>query len=307
MKNERLYDFIQNEQLGEVRLNEPLNQYTTWRIGGSAEIFCQPENWRACSRVLYQADLLEIPVTFLGYGSNVLVADEGVRGLVIQTKKMSRIIWEEPYVTAEAGVALAQLSQQVGHKGLRGLEFACGIPGSVGGAAIMNAGAYGSSMSYVVNKVRTLNLSGVSKSYSKEELEFAYRTSILKKNRKEIITEVEFILENGDAMESKRLMDEYLQLRKNKHPLHLPNAGSVFRNPPEISAGRLIEEAQAKGWRVGDAQVSEQHANFIVNLNRAKATDVIKLIKEVQKQVYNKQSIWLETEVVLMGFEDNRR
>jgi UDP-N-acetylmuramate dehydrogenase len=237
MKNERLYDFIQNEQLGEVRLNEPLKQYTTWRIGGAAEIFCQPEDWRACSRVLSQANQLRIPVTFLGSGSNVLVADQGIRGLVIQTKKMSSITWKEPCVTAEAGVALAQLSLQAGNKGLRGLEFACGIPGSVGGAAIMNAGAYGRSMSLVVNRVRTLSLSGECKNYSNEELEFAYRNSILKKNKQEIVVDVEFILENGDVDESKRLMDEYLQLRKDKHPLHLPNAGSVFRNPQKLKDG----------------------------------------------------------------------
>lgn len=302
MKNGRLVDFIQKERLGEVRLNEPLSQYTTWRIGGAAEIFYQPEDWSACSRVLSQADQLDIPVTILGSGSNVLVADEGVKGLVIQTKKMNRFFWGEVFVTAEAGASLAQLSQQAGHKGLRGLEFACGIPGSVGGAAIMNAGAYGSSMSQVVIEVRTLTLSGESKIYNNVELEYAYRTSILKKKAKEIVVEVKFQLANGDAMESIRVMEEYLQLRKDKHPLHLPNAGSVFRNPPDMPAGRLIEETGLKGLRVGDAQVSEQHANFIVNLNEAKASDILKLIKEVQKEVYNKKSIWLETEVVLIGF-----
>lgn len=306
MEIEKLYNFIQEEELGEVRLNESLEQYTTWRIGGPAEIFCQPDNWLSCAKILAMTDKLHIPVTFLGSGSNVLVADKGVTGLVIQTKKMSRITWKDPCIIVEAGAAIAQLSQQAGSRGLKGLEFACGIPGSVGGAAIMNAGAYGASMSKVVSEVRTLDLAGQMKLYSKDELEYGYRTSILK-SKSEIVVEVKFILENGDIQESKRIMDEYLRLRKEKHPLHLPNAGSVFQNPPDKPAGRLIEEAGLKGWRVGDAQVSEQHANFIVNLNRAKASDVLKLIGEVQKEIYNKKSIWLETEVVLLGFEDNRR
>lgn len=306
MNTEKLYNFIRAEKLGEVRKKEPLDQYTTWKIGGPAEIFCQPENWRSCAKVLTMAAQLHIPATFLGSGSNVLIADEGIKGLVIQTKKMSRIIWEEPYITAEAGVALAQLSQQAGNKGLKGLEFACGIPGSVGGAVIMNAGAYGTSMSKVVNEVRTVDSTGKTRLYNIEEMQYGYRTSILK-TKKELAVEVKFFLEQGDIEESRRLMDEYLKLRKEKHPLHLPNAGSVFRNPPDKPAGRLIEEAQLKGKRIGDAQVSEQHGNFIVNLYRAKASDVLKLIGEVQKEVYNKKSIWLETEVVLLGFEDNRR
>lgn len=306
MNIEKLENFIRTEKLGEARKKEPLDLYTTWKIGGPAEILYQPENWRSCAKVLAMAEQLRIPVTFLGSGSNVLVADEGIKGLVIQTKKMSRIIWEEPYITAEAGVALAQLSQQAGNKGLRGLEFACGIPGSVGGATIMNAGAYGTSMSKVVSEVRTLDSTGQTKLYKNEDLQYGYRTSILK-TKKELTVEVKFFLEPGDIEACRRLMDEYLKLRKEKHPLHLPNAGSVFRNPPDKPAGRLIEEAELKGKKIGDAQVSEQHGNFIVNLNRAKASDVLKLIGEVQKEVYHKKSIWLETEVVLLGFEDNGR
>ncbi|MDX9871667.1 MAG: UDP-N-acetylmuramate dehydrogenase [Clostridia bacterium] len=306
MSIQKLYDFVQTEGLGEVLLEEPLSQHTTWRIGGPAEVFCQPKDWPACSQILAEARGLNIPVTFLGSGSNVLVADTGVKGLVLQTRNLNSMVWQEPEVWVESGVALATLSLQAGGKGLRGLEFACGIPGSVGGAAIMNAGAYGSSMSKVVKEVRILDLSGESRVYQNAELGYAYRTSILK-HKAEIVVEVKFLLEAGDAHESKKQMEEYLANRKKKHPLHLPNAGSVFRNPPGIPAGRLIEEAGLKGKRVGDAQVSEQHGNFIVNLNQAKAADVLTLIEEVQQEVKKKKSITLETEVVFLGIKDNRR
>lgn len=301
-----LYHLIQTERLGEVHRDEPLSEHTTWRIGGPADLFYWPDDQYSCARVVLEAHHRRIPVVFLGAGSNVLVADEGVRGLVIQTKKFNQIVWEGKNLAAGAGTALAHLSQLSVQKGLTGLEFACGIPGSVGGAALMNAGAYGSSMSKVVSQVRTLTLTGEIRQYQNEQLEFGYRTSLLK-HRTELILEVLFTLEQGDSQESKKLMEEYLQRRKQRHPLHLPNAGSVFRNPPDIPAGRLIEQAGAKGLRVGDAQVSEQHGNFIVNLNRATAKDVLRLIREVQEVVYQKKAIWLETEVVLLGFEDNRR
>lgn len=301
MSIQALYDYIQQQNLGEALLKEPLSLHTTWRIGGPAEMFCQPKDWVACSQILAEAKSLAIPVTFLGAGSNVLVADAGVRGLVLQTRNLSSIVWQGQEVWAESGVALASLSLQAGGKGLRGLEFACGIPGSIGGAAIMNAGAYGSSMSKVVKEVRTLDLSGESKVYQNAELGYAYRTSILKRID-EIVVEVKFLLTPGDAKESKKQMEEYLANRKQKHPLHLPNAGSVFRNPPDKPAGRLIEEAGLKGRRVGDAQVSEQHGNFIVNLNQATAADVLQLIEEVQQEIRKKKSISLETEVVFLGF-----
>lgn len=300
MQIKELFRLILGEELGEVYRDVSLAQHTTWRIGGPADLFYQPEDLPACARVLSIAYSLGIPVTFLGAGSNVLVADEGLRGLVVYTKKLNRITWG-PRIRAQAGAALASLSQQAGQEGLRGLEFACGIPGSVGGAAIMNAGAYGAYMSDVVTKISTLTLKGETKSYGIKELGYGYRTSQLK-GKPELVVEVEFNLQPGDAQESRRLMESYLQLRREKHPLHLPNAGSVFRNTPQGPAGRLIEEAGLKGRRVGDAQVSEQHANFIVNLNKAKAKDVRQLIREVQQEVFRKKSVWLENEVVFLGF-----
>ncbi|MCR4441116.1 MAG: UDP-N-acetylmuramate dehydrogenase [Peptococcaceae bacterium] len=306
MKIENVYDFIRDEKLGGVFLNEPLSLYTTWRIGGRADLLYQPENAGDCARVLALAGREDVPVHFLGFGSNVLIADEGLRGLVIHTKRLNMIKTEGKKITAGAGVPLAGLSQQAAAKGLSGLEFACGIPGSVGGAVIMNAGAYGSSMSAVVTRATTLSKTGERREYGNAEMRFGYRTSCLK-NKGELVVEVEIDLPEGDAEESRRRMEEYLRLRKEKHPLHLPSAGSVFRNPPGSPAGCLIETAGMKGRRVGDAQVSEQHANFIVNLGEAKAAEVIKLIEEVQKEVYRKNSIWLETEVVLLGFDDRRR
>lgn len=299
------YNLLLEKGEGAFLLNEPLKKYTTWRVGGPADIFYRPENPEQCAQVLSLAWRHQVPVTFLGVGSNVLVSDEGIRGLVIQTEGFREVFWNETEVTAGSGVLLSHLSRLAAEKGLSGLEFAAGIPGSLGGAVVMNAGAYGFSLDQVIVSVKSLDLEGTLKEYRKNELDLNYRYSVFKK-KKEIIVETTLSLKPGEITEIKQLMTGYLNTRREKQPLELPNAGSVFKNTG-MGAGRLIEGVGAKGWRIGDAQVSEKHGNFIVNLGEAKAGEIIALIKEVQEAVREKYNLELETEVVFLGFTDNRR
>ena len=303
MDLKKIYDLITKEGWGEVYPDEPMSRHTTWRIGGPADLLYQPEKWEYCPEVLAAASALQIPVTFLGAGSNVLVADEGIRGLVVHTKKLKALSWQGPTAVAESGVPLTFLSNLAAEKGLSGLEFAAGIPGTLGGAVIMNAGAYGQSLGEVVKRVKTVARNGEVKTYSQEQMEYSYRSSVLQ-HKEELVGVVEICLETREPAEVRKRTEEYLELRRHKHPLHLPSAGSVFKNPRGIAAAKLIEEVGAKGWRVGDAEVSRQHANFIVNRGEAKAVDVLKLIEEVGRAVKNRFTIQLDTEVIKLGFDD---
>lgn len=285
----------------EILFAEPLAKHTTWRIGGPAEYFCRPQTLLDCRKVLNIAWEERVPVTILGSGSNTLISDEGIKGLVMKTTRLRELSWENNVVTVGAGVALRNLSRQAGEKGLTGLEFAIGIPGTLGGAVIMNAGAHGQSVGESVQEVKTITPAGEVQSYSVEELNFSYRNSALK-HGEELLVEAVLSLKPGNSQTINEMMNRFISIRQEKQPLQYPNAGSVFRNPPGDSAGRLIEAVGAKGWRIGDAQISHQHANFIVNLGQAKARDVLTIIKEVQKAVQEEYSICLETEVILLGF-----
>jgi len=290
---------------GQFCLDEPLQKHTTWKVGGPVDILYRPHDPEECANVLQLAAEYQVPVTILGAGSNVLVADQGLRGLVIVTEGFRKISWEQHQVIAGSGVLLSHLSRLAADQGLSGLEFAAGIPGSLGGAVVMNAGAYGYSMEQLIVNVKTIDLAGKRKEYYQEDLAFAYRYSIFKQ-RQELITEVKLTFQPGNIAKIKEQMNKYLMMRREKQPLELPNAGSVFKNSRQ-GAGRLIESIGVKGWRVGDAQISEKHANFIVNLGQAKASEIRELIREVQIAVKEKCGIDLETEVVFLGFEDNRR
>ncbi|HHY05766.1 MAG TPA: UDP-N-acetylmuramate dehydrogenase [Clostridia bacterium] len=305
MNIEEFYKLLQKKNYGSLFLKEPLKKYTTWRVGGPADLLYRPTKVGECADVLQLAWQHQIPVTILGVGSNVLVADQGLKGLVVLTEGFRQIVWQENLVTVGSGVLLSHLSRLAAEKGLAGLEFAAGIPGSLGGAVVMNAGAYGDSLEQVIVSVKSLDLEGKPKTYEKAELALGYRDSIFKR-RKELIVEIKLALQRGNIAEIKAQMARCLNLRREKQPLEWPNAGSVFKNSGQ-GAGRLIEGVGAKGWRVGDAQISEKHANFIVNLGEAKASEIMTLIKEVQKAVKEKYNVDLETEVVLWGFVDNRR
>jgi len=299
------YKLLNEKRYGPLFFQEPLQKYTTWKVGGPADLVYQPEDLAECAEVLQLARQYQVPVTILGVGSNVLIADQGLRGLVILTQGFQKVTWQQHQVTVGSGVLLSHLSRLAAEKGLTGLEFAAGIPGSLGGAVVTNAGAYGCSLDQVIVSVQSLNMEGKTKEYRKEELALKYRDSIFKRE-KELIVEIRLALQIGNISEIKQRMRQYLHLRREKQPLELPNAGSVFKNTGQ-GAGRLIEGVGAKGWRIGDAQISEKHANFIVNLGEAKASEIKTLIREVQKAVKQKYGVELETEVVFLGFEDNRR
>lgn len=294
------YKLLNEKRYGPLFFQEPLQKYTTWKVGGPADLVYQPEDLAECAEVLQLARQYQVPVTILGVGSNVLIADQGLRGLVILTQGFQKITWQQHQVTVGSGVLLSHLSRLAAEKGLTGLEFAAGIPGSLGGAVVTNAGAYGCSLDQVIVSVQSLNMEGKTKEYRKEELALKYRDSIFKRE-KELIVEIRLTLQIGNISEIKQRMRQYLHLRREKQPLELPNAGSVFKNTGQ-GAGRLIEGVGAKGWRVGDAQISEKHANFIVNLGEAKASEIKTLIREVQKAVKQKYGVELETEVVFLGF-----
>ncbi|MDD2211981.1 MAG: UDP-N-acetylmuramate dehydrogenase [Clostridia bacterium] len=294
------YKLLNEKRYGPLFFQEPLQKYTTWKVGGLADLVYQPEDLAECAEVLQLARQYQVPVTILGVGSNVLIADQGLRGLVILTQGFQKITWQQHQVTVGSGVLLSHLSRLAAEKGLTGLEFAAGIPGSLGGAVVTNAGAYGCSLDQVIVSVQSLNMEGKTKEYRKEELALKYRDSIFKRE-KELIVEIRLTLQIGNISEIKQRMRQYLHLRREKQPLELPNAGSVFKNTGQ-GAGRLIEGVGAKGWRVGDAQISEKHANFIVNLGEAKASEIKTLIREVQKAVKQKYGVELETEVVFLGF-----
>ncbi len=283
-----------------------LAPYTTWRIGGPARALFQPQDTGECMTVLSLAAEYSIAVTYLGGGSNVLISDEGLPGLVLLTHGLQKIHWQGNRVRVGAGYRLPKLSWEAGQKGFSGLEFAVGIPGTLGGAVLMNAGAYDGCLSEVIESVEVVTPDGEKRLLGKDELTFGYRISSIKGSGL-LITEVTLLLQPGDVDAITRRMREFYESRKQKQPLRYPNAGSVFKNPLNDSAGRLIEAAGAKGLTVGGAQVSTKHANFIVNLGGATAQDVLTIIKEVQALVFEKFSLLLDTEIVLLGFDNNGR
>lgn len=285
---------------GDIKIFEPMSSHTTWRIGGPADLFFTPVEKKELSKGLEFAKEYKLPVTVIGGGSNILVRDEGIRGLVITTAGMKKMDFKGDTVVTDGGVKLPFLAQKTVQLGLKGLEFAAGIPGTVGGAVIMNAGAHGGSMADVVECVTVMNYQGVIHNLSKEDLAFSYRNSSLKGDNL-IVIEVKFKLKDGDLQEGKGALQKNLAFRKSRQPWEYPNAGSVFKNPEGDSAGRLIDAVGAKGWKIGDAQVSTKHGNFIINLGNATCKDVLMLMEKIRKEVSNKFGVLLEPEILIMG------
>lgn len=283
--------------------NYPLDLLNTWKIGGPAEIVYWPQTSADMSILWQRAREAKIPVWLIGRGSNLLLPDEGLPGITLVTTSLRAIEWGEYKVQVEAGYTLAHLSQEAGERGWSGLEFARGIPGSVGGAVMMNAGAHGDEIAPHIISVTALWEDGTVKKLERAELEFAYRSCSLRGNAWVVETQLAF--SPGDREQILSQMKENLRNRVVNQPLEKPNAGSVFRNPPGDSAGRLIESAGWKGKSIGGAQVSDKHANFIVNTGNAKAKDVLALIDAISKDVQSKYGIKLQMEVAY--FNDARR
>lgn len=273
----------------------PLRTLSTWKIGGLAEWVVWPAHALEIERIWRFARDEQIPIRLIGKGSNLLFPDEGLKGITVVSTTLTGAVWEGQFLRAEAGCSIARLAQEAGERGLSGLEFARGIPGTLGGAVVMNAGAHGGEIQNVLVKVKVLTEDGEIKTFSKEELTFGYRECSLR--GKTWVLEADLKFTPGDKDQIKAQMAENLAKRKAAQPLDLPNAGSVFRNPEGDSAGRLIERAGWKGKGIGEAVVSPKHANFIVNTGNATAIDVLALIRAIQNDVLEKYGVELRTEV----------
>jgi UDP-N-acetylmuramate dehydrogenase len=280
---------------GLVAVDEPMSAHTTFRIGGPADYYVEP-TFEEVKELLPFLKKENIPYTLIGNGSNLLVSDEGIEGVVVSFgKEMSEVSCEKEVVRARAGILLSRLASFAASKSLSGLEFASGIPGTLGGAITMNAGAYGGEMKDVVQSVTVLDGDEI-KEYSGEEMDFSYRHSRYT-GTDDIVLSAKIKLTQGDSDEIRAKMDELSARRRQSQPLNMPSAGSFFKRPVGNFAGTLIDKSGLKGYSVGGAQVSEKHAGFIVNTGGATFNDVLRLMEHVQKTVFDLHGVSLEPEV----------
>ncbi|MGE4548902.1 MAG: UDP-N-acetylmuramate dehydrogenase [Intestinibacillus sp.] len=281
----------------EILYDEPLARHTSFRIGGPADVFLQPRSVDALRAAVMEARKREVSCAVIGNGSNLLAPDGGYEGVVICTGGLREVRVDGQTVTAQAGALLSAVARAALDAGLTGTEFAAGIPGSVGGAAFMNAGAYGGQMADIVREVNYLDETGVLKTCRGADCGFGYRTSVFKAHPGWTIVSVTFALTRGEQDAIRACMEELAQRRRDKQPLDLPSAGSTFKRPEGYFAGKLIQDAGMLGFTVGGAQVSEKHAGFIVNRGGATCADVRTLIETVQQTVMQKFGVTLECEV----------
>lgn len=283
---------------GAVVCDAPLRELTSLRIGGPAEVLVVPENVADLSQLVRQANAVHMPLFVLG-GTNVLIRDGGIRGVVVSLSKLIAVeSGPQDVLYAEAGIRMPRLLQQAISQSLSGLEWAAGIPGTLGGAVAMNAGTRLGEMKDCLQAVQLLGSDGALSRVEAASINFSYRHAGLPEG---IVVGAWLQLTQGVSDNIEADMKSYLQYRKSTQPLTQPNAGSVFKNPPTVTAGKLIEEAGLKGFRVGDAKVSQKHANFIVNMGQARATDAILLIKKIQQEVFHRTGIMLEPEWKIVG------
>jgi UDP-N-acetylmuramate dehydrogenase len=284
----------------EVREHEPLHKHVSFRIGGPADVLVIPRSMDELRAVVGWLFAERMPYVVLGQGSNVLISDRGVRGIVLKIGKgLDRVKFEDDYVTAQAGAGLPHLARAAATHGLSGLEFAAGIPASVGGAVVMNAGAHGHAMQEIVVSVRVLTPDG-DQVLTPAALAYAYRTSALQQ-RSAVVADVTMQLQRSSPAAVAQRTAEWLAQRSATQPIGPPSSGCIFRNPPGDHAGRLIDQAGGKGLHVGGALVSEIHANYIVNTGEASAADVVALMHKVKALVAEKFVIGLEPEIKLLG------
>ncbi|MDT8859119.1 UDP-N-acetylmuramate dehydrogenase [Alkalihalobacillus sp. MEB130] len=298
---EQFLEVIQKESIGVVKEKELLSNHTTWKIGGPADVLIEPDSLDSLKRIMELISQYDIPWRVIGRGSNLLVADGGIEGVVIKLGKgMDQLEIEEDTIRVGGGYPLIKLATVISREGLSGLEFAGGIPGSVGGAVFMNAGAHGSDISKILKEALVLFPDGRLEWIKGEEMGFSYRTSRLQQEHG-ICVEAVFQLEKGEKAEIVKHMQANKDYRRDSQPWKHPTCGSVFRNPLPNYAGQLIEEAGLKGFQIGGAQISTMHANFIVNIDKAKAEDVMNLISHVKETIKTKHNIEIETEVEMIG------
>lgn len=288
--------------VGKIKKHEPLANHTTIKIGGPADLFIEPDSIDNLKTTLKLIGKYQLGWRAIGRGSNLLVSDDGIEGVVIKLGSgLDHMDVNGTVLTVGAGYSLVSLAMKISRQGLSGLEFASGIPGSVGGAVYMNAGAHGSDISKILTQAHILFEDGTFEWLSNEEMEFSYRTSVLQKKRPGIVIEARFQLTEGEKEKIVEVMQKNKDYRKETQPWNFPCAGSIFRNPLPNYAGRLVEEAGLKGYQIGGAQISEMHGNFIVNAGNATAEDVLNLIEHVKKTVFELYQVKMETEVEIIG------
>ena len=285
----------------EILRDEPMSRHTTFRIGGPADVFVSPKDEEQTARVLSAVRRSGLPFFILGNGSNLLVSDSGFRGIVIRIyRNMSEISVCGETIRAGAGALLSSVASAARNADLTGFEFASGIPGTLGGAVVMNAGAYDGEMKDVLTEATVLTPKGEIKTLSLPELKLGYRTSIIKDEDLVVLSAV-LRLKKGDAEAIREKMQDLQQRRVTKQPLEYPSAGSTFKRPKGYFAGKLIEDAGLRGFRVGGAKVSDKHCGFVINEDHASADDVIQLIRQVSDRVYEMSGVRLEPEVRFLG------
>ena len=284
-----------------ILFDEPMSRHTTFRVGGPARYFVIPDSLEEVSQIVRYCSLIDKNFYVLGNGSNLLVSDRGYEGVIIQMDhNLDNICIDGNKIIAGAGARLARIAGDAMNAGLTGAEFSAGIPGTIGGAVVMNAGAYGGEMSQIVTRVKVVDRTGCVMTLSLEELEFGYRTSIFKK-KPLVCLEVEMLLQKGDQAEIKHRMSEMRDKRISRQPLEYPSAGSTFKRPADNFAGKLIMDAGLSGLCIGGAKVSEKHCGFIINTGNAVAADIWDLIFEVQEKVQERFGVKLEPEVCFLG------
>lgn len=284
----------------KILQNEPLSHYTNTKTGGKADFLAFPTDDRQVQQLVAFARQQQLPVTIIGNASNLIVKDGGIRGLVLILTKIAVIKISDHKVIADAGASLIEVTKAAQAASLTGLEFAAGIPGSVGGAVFMNAGAYGGDISMVASSVTVLTPDAQLKTIQKADLDFGYRHSRVQ-DEGDIVLSATFNLADGDATQIQATMDDLNARRSAKQPLDLPSCGSVFKRPTGYFAGKLIHDAGLQGYQYGGAQVSTKHAGFIVNVDHATATDYLAVIHHVQETVLTAEGVVLETEVRIIG------
>ncbi|MGE6631296.1 UDP-N-acetylmuramate dehydrogenase [Bacillus sp. NPDC077027] len=301
---ENIIKELNDAHVGKVLANEPLANHTTMKIGGPADILVIPRDIAAVKAVMDIVKNHHLNWTVIGRGSNLLVLDKGIRGVVLKLGAgLDHLTIDGEELTVGGGYSVVRLATSISKKGLSGLEFAAGIPGSIGGAVYMNAGAHGSDMSRILVKARILFEDGTIDWLTKDEMNFSYRTSILQKERPGVVLEAVFKLEQDDREKITKKMQQNKNYRKETQPYNHPCAGSIFRNPLPEYAGQLVEKANLKGYQIGGAKISDMHGNFIVNAGGATAHDVIELIQFIQKKIKEDYDVEMHTEVEIIGEE----
>ncbi|MCI6064990.1 UDP-N-acetylmuramate dehydrogenase [bacterium] len=299
--NDQFLTELQNVMGGSgIFMEEPMKKHTTFRVGGPADVLVQPDE-TALAAILALCRQYYVPYSFIGNGSNLLVGDKGIRGVVIEmTDPMGNIEVHGTKITAQAGAMLSKIANTAASNGLGGMEFAAGIPGSVGGAVVMNAGAYGGEMKDIIEKVYVLDENGAQLELDRDALDFGYRHSCIPK-KKYIVTKVVLDLVPRDEAEIRSEMKELNEKRAEKQPLQYPSAGSTFKRPEGYFAGKLIMDAGLRGYQVGGAQVSEKHCGFVINKGDATAADICQLMQDVSDKVQAQFGVVLEPEVKMIG------